>query len=169
MIVAPDNINKQPDVHKPTETVMAHQVQLAQEIEEPNLSKKEEAVKQVEKPAEPPVQESQSIPTQNTPKQTGCEEYRSEIAKYDWDINLMTAIMKAESGCRTTAVGDDRVIGGIHAPSCGLFQIRTLSSRPSCSALKDPATNIAWAYRIYQGQGLKAWSVYSNGAYKKHL
>ena len=166
-MVAPD-FNKQPDEYKPTETVMAHQVQLAQEIEDTDLSKK--ATEQVvEKPVEPPVQESQSIPTQDTPKQTGCEEYRSEIAKYDWDINLMTAIMKAESGCRTTAVGDDRVIGGIHAPSCGLFQIRTLSSRPSCSALKDPATNIAWAYRIYQGQGLTAWSVYSNGKYKIHL
>ena len=165
MIVSPD-FNKQPDVHKPTETVMAHQVQLAQEIEDTDLSKK--ATEQVvEKPA--PPKESQTTPTQDTPKQTGCEEYRSEISKYDWDVNLMMAIMKAESGCRTNAVGDDYPIGGVHAVSCGLFQVRSIGTRPSCSALKDPATNIAWAYRIYQGQGLKAWSVYSNGKYKAHL
>lgn len=164
-VVSPD-FNKQPDEYKPTETVMAHQVQLVQEIEDTDLSKK--ATEQVvEKPA--PPKESQTIPTQDTPKQTGCEEYRSEISKYDWDVNLMMAIMKAESSCVPTKVGDNYPIRGLHAPSCGLFQVRTLSSRPSCQALKDPATNIAWAYRIYQGQGLKAWSVYSSGAYRKHL
>lgn len=168
-MVAPDNFNKQPDVHKPTETVMAHQVQLAQEIDEPQVFKQEETVKPVEKPAEPPKTESQPTSTLTTPKNKGCGEYRSEISKYDWDVNLMMAIMKAESGCRTNAVGDDYPIRGVHAVSCGLFQVRSIGTRPSCSALKDPATNIAWAYRIYQGQGLTAWSVYSNGKYKIHL
>lgn len=166
-MVAPDNFNKQPDDLKPTETVMAHQVQLAQEIEDTDLSKK--ATEQVvEKPVDPP-KESQPTSTLTTPKNKGCEEYRSEISKYDWDVNLMMAIMKAESGCRTNAVGDDYPIRGVHAVSCGLFQVRSIGTRPSCSALKDPATNIAWAYRIYQGQGLKAWSVYTNGKYKTHL
>lgn len=155
-VAAPD-FNKQPDEIKPTGTVVAHQVQLVQEIDEPPVTK-QEAVQTISTP-----------PTQEKPKQTGCEAHRSEIAKYDWNVNLMMAIMKAESGCRANAVGDNYPIRGLHAPSCGLMQIRSLSGRPSCEALKDPATNIAWAYRIYQGQGLKAWSVYTNGKYKSHL
>lgn len=162
-VAAPD-FNKQPDEYKPTETVMAHQVQLVQEIDQPQVSKQE-----AEKEVSPSVQESHPTPTQDIPKKTGCEAYREEISKYEWDVNLMMAIMKAESSCVPTKVGDNYPIRGLHAPSCGLFQVRTLSSRPSCQALKDPATNIAWAYRIYQGQGLKAWSVYSNGKYKTHL
>lgn len=89
----------------------------------------------------------------------GCENYRHLISQYDWNDEVMLQIANKESGCNPSAVGDTRVIGGIYAPSCGLFQVRTLSSRPPCAALKDPATNIAWAYRIYQGQGYKAWSV----------
>lgn len=153
--MAPD-LNKQPDEHKPTETVLAHQVQLVQEIEQPQLSKTEEV-------------QAVPEPTQETPKKTGCEAYRSEIAKYDWNVNVMMAVMQAESGCNTRAVGDNYPIKGLHAPSCGLLQIRTLKGRPSCEALKDPATNIAWGYKIYQGQGLKAWSVYTKGMYKKYL
>lgn len=89
----------------------------------------------------------------------GCENYRHLISQYDWNVDTFLQIAHAESGCNPSAVGDNRVIGGIYAPSCGLFQVRTLSSRPPCEELKDPATNIAWAYRIYQGQGLGAWSV----------
>lgn len=154
LLAAP--INKQPDETKPTETVMAHQVQLVEEIEQPQLSKQE-------------VVTAQSTPTQDIPKQTGCEAYREEVSKYDWNINLMLAIAKAESGCRTDAVGDNYPIRGLHAPSCGLFQVRSLKGRPSCEALKDPSTNIYWAYKIYKGQGLKAWSVYTKGLYKNHL
>ena len=90
---------------------------------------------------------------------TGCENYRHLISQYDWNDEVMLQIANKESGCNPSAVGDNRVIGGIYAPSCGIFQVRTLKSRPTCEALKDPATNIAWAYRIYQGQGYNAWSV----------
>lgn len=89
----------------------------------------------------------------------GCEHYRHLIEQYNWNVDVFLAIAKAESGCNPLAVGDTNPIRGVLAPSCGLFQVRTLSSRPSCEALKDPATNIAWAYRIYQGQGYGAWSV----------
>lgn len=136
---------------------MAHQVQLVSEIEEPKT---------------PVVEEAQAVvtpPTQDIPKQTGCEAYRSEIAKYDWNVNIAMAIMQAESGCRTIAKGDDRVIGGIHAPSCGLFQVRTLPGRPTCEQLKDPATNIAWAYKLYSGRSWRPWSVWNNGQYLKHM
>lgn len=89
----------------------------------------------------------------------GCENYRELVSQYDWNVSVMLQIMKAESSCNPSSVGDNYPIRGLLAPSCGLFQIRTLSSRPSCEALKDPATNIAWAYRIYQGQGYPAWTV----------
>jgi hypothetical protein len=91
----------------------------------------------------------------------GCENYRHLISQYDWNHEVALQIANAESGCNPQAVGDQFEIAGIYAPSCGLFQVRTLSSRPPCEELKDPATNIAWAYRIYQGQGYGAWSVCS--------
>lgn len=99
--------------------------------------------------------------TPQTSHPTGCENYRQLISQYDWNQETALQIANAESGCNPQAVGDQFEIAGIYAPSCGLFQVRTLSSRPSCEALKDPATNIAWAYRIYQGQGYGAWSVCS--------
>lgn len=101
-------------------------------------------------------------PPQPKPKPvapTGCAHYVSLLNKYNWNVSTMTKVMQAESGCNPNAIGDTRVIGGIYAPSCGLFQVRTLKGRPNCAQLQDPATNIAWAYRIYQGQGMSAWSV----------
>jgi len=89
----------------------------------------------------------------------GCEHYRSLVAQYSWNVDTMMYAMQHESGCNPNAVGDNYVIGGIYAPSCGLLQVRTLAGRPSCEALKDPATNIATAYGIWQGQGYRAWSV----------
>lgn len=67
--------------------------------------------------------------------------------------------MQKESNCNPNAVGDNFVIAGLHAPSCGLLQVRTLKNRPDCETLKDPATNIDWAYKIWRSQGYKAWSV----------
>lgn len=81
----------------------------------------------------------------------------------------MMAIMQAESGCTPTAVGDNYPIAGLLAPSCGLLQIRTLEGRPDCESLKDPATNIEWAYKIYTGQSYNAWSVYTSGKYQKFM
>lgn len=123
-----------------------------------------------EKPEERPVEPAKVTqeakvevvaPAPVSPPQppVGCENYRGLMAQYNWNVNVAAAICQAESGGRPFAVGDDYPINGLHAPSCGLFQIRTLAGRPTCEALKDPATNIAWAYRIYLGQGYKAWSV----------
>lgn len=106
------------------------------------------------------VQETEQTAEQEPPKaQHPCDAHRQQLAQYDWDVEIMLNVMHAESRCNTNAVGDDYPIRGLHAPSCGLLQVRTLPGRPSCAALKDPATNIAWAYRIYQGQGMRAWSV----------
>ena len=89
----------------------------------------------------------------------GCGNYTHMIAQYDWNVNVATAICQAESSGNPIAIGDNYPINGLHAPSCGLFQVRTLASRPSCSELQDPSTNIAWAYKVYKGQGWYAWSV----------
>lgn len=168
-IAAPEDINKQPDVHKPAETVMAHQVQLVQEIEKPD-SQKQEAEQPVK--AEPKV-ESQSTPTQELPKQTGCEAVREEVNKYgDWNHDIMVAISKSESGCRSNARGDNHLTftrnGRTYGYSLGLFQVRILPGRERCDTY-DVQVNVRCAHDIFQGQGYNAWSVFKNGAYKKHL
>lgn len=89
----------------------------------------------------------------------GCEKYRYLVEKYDWSVDTMMYAMEKESSCDTNAIGDDYVIAGLHAPSCGLLMIRTLSGRPDCETLKDPATNVQWAYNIWQSQGYRAWTV----------
>lgn len=72
----------------------------------------------------------------------------------------------AESGCNSDAVGDNYPINGLLAPSCGLYQIRTLQGRPTCEQLHDPAINIEWAYKISNGgSNWNPWSVFTNGKY----
>ena len=90
----------------------------------------------------------------------GCENYRSLVTEYFGSkADTFLRIARAESGCNPAAVGDTYPINGLYAPSCGLFQIRTLSGRPTCTALKNPRTNVEWAYKIYQSQGFNAWTV----------
>lgn len=99
-------------------------------------------------------------PVSSTTTSGSCEQYRYLVEQYSgWNVDTMMYAMKKESSCNTSSVGDNRIIGGIYAPSCGLLQIRTLQGRPTCEQLKDPATNIQWAYKIWQGQGYSAWSV----------
>ena len=90
---------------------------------------------------------------------SGCEQYRPLLEKYSWNVDTMLHAMRLESGCNPHAVGDQYVIGGIYAPSCGLLQVRTLAGRPDCESLKNPTVNIATAYQIWQNQGYRAWSV----------
>ena len=90
------------------------------------------------------------------------------------EVALATAIAMAESGGNTRAHNtrppDD---------SYGLWQINMYGSLAVArrvafgiatnDALFDPATNARAAKMIRQGQGWSAWSVYTSGAYKKHL
>lgn len=100
----------------------------------------------------------------------GCEPIRSLVAQYNWNQSIALAIIQAESGCNPNAVGDNYPINGLYAPSCGLGQIRTLAGRPSCEQLKDPATNIAWMYKISSGgTNWRPWSVFTNKKYLKFL
>ena len=80
------------------------------------------------------------------------------------------AVMEAESNCNPAAIGDTRPINGLLAHSCGLYQVRVLKGRPTCEHLKDPATNVEWAYKISAGgSNWKPWSVFTNGKYKRYL
>ena len=84
--------------------------------------------------------------------------------------NIMRAICMGESGGNPNAVGDNYVIAGLYAPSCGLWQIRTLKGRPTCEELKNPQTNLEWAWKISnQGTNWKPWTVYGSGAYLKYI
>ncbi len=97
---------------------------------------------------------------------TGC----NIASKYTWDVNTAISICEAESGGIRDQVGDNYVIAGLYAPSCGLFQIRTLEGRPTCEELKDPETNVEWAYKISNGgTDWTPWSAYNNGSYRKFL
>lgn len=89
-----------------------------------------------------------------------CEQYRHIVEQYDWDVDTMLLVMSLESSCNPDAVGDTKPIKGVLAPSCGLFQVRTIDpKRGTCEQLKDPSFNVQKAYEIYKSQGLQAWSV----------
>lgn len=151
--------NTKPPVNN-SEAKAAVSKQAQEQVQTAALAK---ADMQVEKPV------TQAPAPQPEPIAQGCEAYRSAISQYAWDTQVAMAIMKAESTCNPHAVGDNYVIGGIHAPSCGLFQVRTLPGRPGCEQLKDPSTNVAWAYKLYQGNGWSPWSVYKTGKYLSYL
>lgn len=106
----------------------------------------------------PKVEQKPAVTAQPLSNPVGCEHYRAELAKYSWDVQTMMYAMQKESSCNPNAVGDNYAINGLHAVSCGLLQVRTLAGRPSCQELKDPVTNIAWSYKIWQSQGYRAWS-----------
>jgi hypothetical protein len=79
----------------------------------------------------------------------------------------MLAIMRAESGCNPT----NHNWGDGHATckgSFGLFQIGCVHGY-SVEYLSIPANNIAVAYKVWQGQGYRAWSVYTNGKFNNYL
>lgn len=87
----------------------------------------------------------------------------------------MAAIALAESGGNTLAVGDVSLANGTWGPSIGLWQIRSLNAQRGtgkerdAAILTDPKSNAQSARIIFGSQGFSAWSVYSSGAYGKHL
>ncbi len=149
----PSKTSAASQINNPKQVVKAVQPLVAKPVEAP----KPVEVQTVEAPV--PAVTPAPKPEVASVHPSGCANYQHIIDRYNWNKQVIAAICHAESGGNPYAVGDTRVIGGIYAPSCGLFQIRTLAGRPSCEQLKDPETNIAWAHRIYSGQGLSAWSV----------
>ena len=87
------------------------------------------------------------------------------MKQYSWPVDTMLAIMAAESGCDPSAVNTANSDG---STDTGLLQINSIHGLDP-ETLIDPTENIRAAYRIYQTQGLKAWSVYSNGKYKQFM
>lgn len=89
---------------------------------------------------------------------------------------VMAAIAMAESGGRTNAYNGNASTGD---QSYGLWQINMLNNLgparrktfgiTSNEQLFNPFVNALAAKKIQSGQGLSAWSVYTNGAYKKYL
>lgn len=92
--------------------------------------------------------------TQAAPAGGGSGSCQAEIAKYDWGHSTATAVMLAESGGDTGTVNNNPATGDY---SIGCFQINIYGanarSRPSEAALKNAATNVEFAYRIYKGNG----------------
>lgn len=68
-------------------------------------------------------------------------------------------VMLGESGGNPQAVGDQYPIGGVYAPSYGLFQIRGLPGRPSSKELLNPEFNVQYAANMFKNQGWRPWTV----------
>lgn len=71
---------------------------------------------------------------------------------------IMVAIAKAESGWRTDAINTANRNGSVDR---GLFQINSVHGYDPARLLSDPRFNTQCAKRIYDSQGLKAWSTYN--------
>lgn len=105
----------------------------------------------------------------------------NEIAYYakaagfpDGEVGLATAIAMAESGGNTRAHNErppDNSYGLWQINMYGTLAVarRAMFGIATNDALFDPATNARAALMIRRGQGWTAWSVYTSGAYKKHL
>ena len=95
-----------------------------------------------------------------------CEGFRPLVAKYDWNVDIAMAVMNAESGCRTNALG--RNTNGTN--DAGLFQVNSIHD--TTDRRYQPEHNVALAYKIYAARskwdssGWKAWSVCLNGKVK---
>lgn len=101
----------------------------------------------IPKPA--PVAASQAAPAGG-----GSGSCQAEIAKYDWNHSVATAVMLAESGGDPGNLNDNPSTGDY---SVGCFQVNIYGAnartRPSEAALKNAATNVSFAYGIYKGNG----------------
>lgn len=95
-----------------------------------------------------------------------CEEFREIVEKYPWNSKVMLAIMRAESGCNPRS--DNTGLNRDGSNDKGLFQINSIHGFSDAERL-DPIQNIKIAFRIWQSQGYRAWSAYSNGSYLKFM
>lgn len=117
-------------------------------------------ISQEPSPQPPTVTVSESHPI-------GCENYRTLVARYNWNVNVALNVMRAESGCNPSAIGDGHLTyyqnGTKYGMSCGMFQVRILPGRPSCNEMHEPSKNIAYAYNLYKARGWTPWSVCTRG------
>jgi cell wall-associated NlpC family hydrolase len=80
------------------------------------------------------------------------------------DQVIMVAIAKGESGFNTAATHTNSN-GSVDR---GLFQINSIHGFDPNKLLSDPTFNTQCAKKIYDGQGLRAWTVYTTGAWKQY-
>lgn len=105
---------------------------------------------------------------------TDCGKVVREIEKYDWDVKLATAVMKAESKCDINVKGDTDLVfeenGREYGYSVGVFQVRILPGREECDTY-NLETNVRCAYDIYTkaGREFTDWSMFLNGKYLEYL
>lgn len=78
----------------------------------------------------------------------------------------MVAIARAESGFRTDAIGGPNRNGTYDR---GLLQINDVHKLDRARLVNDAAYNVAQGKRIYDSQGLRAWSTYTSGAYQRFM
>ena len=97
-----------------------------------------------------------------------CEQYRSLVEQYDWNVEVVLAIMRGESGCNPNAInGQDNHKNCVGSYS--LMQVGCLHYTDGQDKL-DPATNIMVAYGVYKrAGGFTPWTIFTNGAYNKYL
>lgn len=78
----------------------------------------------------------------------------------------MVAIARAESGFRVEVQGYPNSNGTVDR---ALFQINSVHGYDDRRLVSDAAYNTQCAKRIYDSQGLRAWSVYTNGKYQQFV
>lgn len=85
------------------------------------------------------------VPRAPVPRSTaGVEQWRDEVAVYgDWDVDLMLAIMRCESGGRADAKNR-------YSTATGLFQI--------LGGPYDPVANISLAHSMWSTRGTQPWN-----------
>lgn len=87
-------------------------------------------------------------------RSNGSGSCEAEISKYNWNYSVAVAVARAESGLNPGIVNNNPGTGDY---SVGCFQINIYGAnartRPSEAELKNAATNVAWAYKIYTGNG----------------
>lgn len=110
------------------------------------------------------AQAQPEIAQETVPVAATCQ---SEIAKYDWSQPVALAVSTAESGLDPGAINNNPATGDY---SVGCFQVNIYgalaTTRPSEQELKDPVVNVAWAYKIYSGNGksfIGQWGVCRRG------
>lgn len=134
-------------------------------LQEPAIEKIEQVTIPEEKPLEIVAVQPQPL--------TGCDAVRAEVAKYNgWDVATITAIAQAESSCRVDALGDTALKysqnGREYGYSVGVLQVRILPGREHCEGF-NLETNVACAHKIWQSQGYKAWTCFTNGKYLRFM
>ena len=103
---------------------------------------------------------------------TDCQKATAEIAKYsNWDVELMTAIAKAESKKHSCDPAGHNLTmtenHGVCVGSYGALQVGCVHYNGE--DVNDLKTNVAIAHKVWLEQGYTAWTQYNNGIYRRFL